>query len=153
MYMFKTFYIGGEYDHVGAKGGAEVHVKAGSLVLDASQLHTLTSRVAYWRKANAIHKWFVENVQDGEDDCDDHEVSKEQMQSLLDTINEVMDDHGLAQDLLPTEDGFFFGGTEYDQYYFEDLAYTKEVLEKAISELENRKDCPFSFWFVYSSSW
>jgi len=23
----------------------------------------------YWRKANAIHRWFVENVQGGQDDC------------------------------------------------------------------------------------
>ena len=25
--------------------------------------------VAYWRKANAIHSWFVENCQDGVDEC------------------------------------------------------------------------------------
>lgn len=27
-------------------------------------------KVGYWRKANAVHKWFVENVQDGVDECD-----------------------------------------------------------------------------------
>ena len=25
--------------------------------------------VGYWRKANAIHGWFVRNVQNGKDDC------------------------------------------------------------------------------------
>ena len=25
--------------------------------------------VMYWRKANYIHNWFVENIQNGSDDC------------------------------------------------------------------------------------
>ena len=29
------------------------------------------NQIASWRKANAIHKWFVDNVQDGVDDCGD----------------------------------------------------------------------------------
>ena len=29
----------------------------------------LLTEAAYWRKANQIHNWFVENIQDGEDDC------------------------------------------------------------------------------------
>ena len=39
--------------------------------------------VAYWRKANQIHKWFVDNVQDGVDDCDYYEVSKDKIEELL----------------------------------------------------------------------
>ena len=26
-------------------------------------------RLAYWRKANQVHAWFVEQVQGGKDDC------------------------------------------------------------------------------------
>ena len=32
---------------------------------------------AYWRKSNQIHKWFVDNVQGGEDNCGDYYVSHE----------------------------------------------------------------------------
>ena len=34
---------------------------------------------AYWRKANQIHNWFVENIQDGMDECKPHYVSREQL--------------------------------------------------------------------------
>lgn len=39
-----------------------------------------------------------------------------------------------ASYLLPTRDGFFFGGTEYDEYYFKDLEDTKDILERAIAD-------------------
>ena len=29
----------------------------------------ITLDVGYWRKANAIHDWFVKNIQDGKDNC------------------------------------------------------------------------------------
>jgi hypothetical protein len=45
---------------------------------------------AYRRKANAIHKRFVDNVQDGEDDCKDYYVSKEKLYKLVETCREVL---------------------------------------------------------------
>jgi hypothetical protein len=39
--------------------------------------------VMYWRKANQIHKWFVDNVQDGVDDCKEYWVSEEKLQELF----------------------------------------------------------------------
>ena len=50
-------------------------------------------RLAYWRKANAIHQWFVNNVQDGTDDCSDYDVSREKLQELVDTCKAVLADH------------------------------------------------------------
>ena len=45
-----------------------------------------------WRKANQIHNWFVENVQDGIDDCSYHnEVTKEILEELLDICQRVLD--------------------------------------------------------------
>jgi hypothetical protein len=38
--------------------------------------------VGYWRKANAIHSWFVANVQDGKDDCGSYYVTREHLQAL-----------------------------------------------------------------------
>lgn len=45
----------------------------------------------YWRKMNAIHKWFVDNVQEGNDDCGDYYVSKEQLTSLRDLCKSIID--------------------------------------------------------------
>ena len=34
---------------------------------------SLEASVGYWRKANHIHRWFVENVQGGEDECQEQD--------------------------------------------------------------------------------
>lgn len=35
---------------------------------------------------------------------------------------------------LPTQEGFFFGSTDYDKYYVDNLDSTIEQLEKVIAE-------------------
>lgn len=127
---------------------------------------------AQWRKANQIHKWFVDNVQGGNDDCGTYEVGVEQLQELLGIVNKVLDstrlvkgkvnngysfDHNLnkvyhvgdglvledastARELLPTQEGFFFGGYDYDEYYWRDLEFTKEQLEKILGMVEQDED-------------
>jgi hypothetical protein len=52
--------------------------------------HRKDEEVGYWRKANQIHAWFVENVQDGKDDCGDYYVEKEQLAQLLDRCRKVL---------------------------------------------------------------
>lgn len=47
--------------------------------------------VGYWRKANQIHGWFVENVQGGIDDCGYYKVSKQNVEELLSLCNQVLD--------------------------------------------------------------
>ena len=101
----------------------------------------------YWRKANAIHKWFVDNVQNGVDDCGSYEVSTEQIKELLDLVVEVLQNRDKASVLLPTQSGFFFGQTEYDQWYFQDLKLTKKILENLLEPKWNR------WYFEYHSSW
>ena len=96
----------------------------------------------YWRKANAIHKWFVD-LSGREDDCSPIYVSGEQIQELVSLCKKVLRNHSKADELLPTQDGFFFGGTDYDEYYFQDLQYTVDKL----------KDVDIDDDFVYQASW
>ena len=107
---------------------------------------SLQMKIGYWRKANAIHQWFVNNCQKGEDDCRDAYVSREQLEELLGVVKEVLADHSKADELLPTQQGFFFGSTEYDEYYFQDLELTKKILKNALS-------MPKEWDFGYQSSW
>ena len=51
---------------------------------DRSNAVVITECAAYWLKANMVHKWFVDNVQDGKDDCGEYHVSKEQILELRD---------------------------------------------------------------------
>lgn len=133
----------------------------------------LSFSVGYWRKANAVHQWFVRNVQNNEDDCEAHYVSNEDLlkllavcKNILSTVDkgepEVEESYGyisesfpdltldteLADSTLPTQSGFFFGGTAYDEYYVEDLERTVDIIEK----LQKSK-----FWdnfnFYYRASW
>lgn len=99
----------------------------------------------YWRKSNAIHKWFVDNVQDGEDDCGDYHVSREKLEELRQLILQVLDTK--ESSLLPPQAGFFFGSTEVDDWYWEDLRRTADQLEQVLT------DYPPSWDFVYHSSW
>jgi hypothetical protein len=108
---------------------------------------TLEVQVAYWRKANQIHKWFVDHVQNGKDDCGDYYVSREQLQLLLDTCKIVLIDREEASQLLPVQEGFFFGSYEYNEYYFSDIQDTIEQLEKVLTEY------PEEWAFKYQSSW
>ena len=97
-----------------------------------------------WRKANAIHGWFVRRCQGGEDNCKEYYVSREQLQELVELCHEALDkpDHEVLE---PTA-GFFFGSYEKDEWYYQDLKNTIEGIERAL-------ELPQSFEFYYQSSW
>lgn len=42
----------------------------------------------------------------------------------------------ICEELLPTQDGFFFGNIDYNQYYLESIKYTKEKLEEIIDNID-----------------
>ena len=123
---------------------------------------TVTKNIAYWRKANQIHNWFVQNIQNGNDDCKRYELDPDDLRQLLETVNKVMEscelvegkdgkvikDSSVARTLLPSCKGFFFGTTDYDEWYYLELEYTKETIEKILAETD------FDNWIVYyGSSW
>jgi hypothetical protein len=88
--------------------------------------------IGYWRKANAIHRWFVQNIQEGEDDCRSYEVSREELSYLRDICTRVLANHELAEELLPTSSGFFFGELEYDDWYFQGIENTLIFIDRAL---------------------
>jgi hypothetical protein len=131
----------------------------------------------YWRKANHIHKWFVENIQDGNDDCGDYDVPREDLKRLLAICREVLSssitkkgkvyagtkiENGkeeilyedgkliknpeVADSLLPTRSGLFFGSPDYDEYYLEDVRKTIKIIERCLK-------LPDEWDFKYHSSW
>src|SRR5690348_5138351 len=61
--------------------------------IDPAKISYVIEQVAYWRKANEIHHWFVQNVQDGIDDCKRYYVSTDKLSQLLGTVREVLADH------------------------------------------------------------
>lgn len=104
-----------------------------------------TVEIGYWRKANAIHKWFVDNCQDGVDNCAIYYVDPSEVEELKILCEEVLKNPKKGPELLPTEDGFFFGVTDYGEFYIEDLEQTIEICNWALNQNFD--------YFEYQSSW
>ena len=120
------------------------------------EVKTITVEAAYWRKVNAVHQWFVDNVQDGEDDCQDYHVEADKLKELNDLCYRILQAKGKARDklateLLPPASGFFFGGAELDEWYYEGLKDTINQLSKALSAFSTESYRDWSF--TYHSSW
>jgi len=128
----------------------------------------------YWRKSNQIHKWFIDNCGEGDDNCREMEVSREQLKELKelcekvlkilseqtrkkvmlkdrfskeDYEHEVYEDTEEIEELLPHQQGFFFGGYEYDEYYKDDLEQTIEIINKCFEKFDD------DWTFSYYASW
>jgi hypothetical protein len=113
------------------------------------KLKGVTYEGMYWRKANAIHAWFVENVQNGVDDCGEYEVETEQLAALMNVCADVIADPERAKELLPPQGGFFFGAAEVDDWYWDDVKRTYEELKQLLLALDSG-----DWWtFTYRSSW
>ena len=112
------------------------------------------NELIYWRKANMIRQWIVDHTDYPQDcDCMYHELSREQIEALLSDCKKVYEaqDDKLSAEILPTSSGYFFGGTEYDEYYYENIRYTIEKLEELLEDwdeitCDNWKVCYYEWW-------
>jgi hypothetical protein len=146
MYLEKRTYVR-QWEHQTPEEQYNVEVTKGGepVKIDPKRVTYVIEEVGYWRKQNQIHQWFVENVQNGEDNCAEYCVSKSQLEDLLEICKKILNDNSLAEELLPTASGFFFGGTEYDEWYFDGIENTIEILEGVLSDTTAD--------YYYSSSW
>ena len=148
MYLYAGKYVGNwdhdkpeekmEYKNVLQAIGSKEFTCAGSPHLNVKIC------VAYWRKANQIHSWFVQNIQNKVDNCASYYVRPERLQELIDLCKKVLETKDSS--LLEPAGGFFFGSTDIDDYYWEDLENTIKQLEKVLSEFKG-------FEFYYHASW
>ena len=117
-------------------------------------------QVGYWRKANHIHNWFMQNCAERDDwdnpidDCRPIRITVNALEKLLDTCKKVLANHSLASSLLPTQDGFFFGSTEYDEYYFGNIEKTIKIIEPVLKFAKHKLEIEDYDWEVYyQASW
>jgi len=133
--------------------------------------------VGYWQKANAIHKWFVDNAQDGKDDCDEYEVSREDLAKLRDVCALVLEKPDLTDGVVMVgkeiRDGKVSPVTEMGKvladttvasqvlptrggFFFGTTAYTDEYLQDArdtIAIIGAALAMPECWFFKYRASW
>lgn len=103
MYLIRRKYIGGNYEHNKVKGEINIESNGIKIPVDLNKITYIEEDVGYWRKANEVHKWFVDNVQNGIDDCGSYEVSTKKLQVLLDICKKI-------KDTVILEDGKIYNG-------------------------------------------
>ena len=153
MYLKKKTWVGNQYK------SPEEQIKIDIPKVQQSRVSEVVETVGYWRKANAIHAWIVKNVQKGEDDGKEYYIEKAHLEALLETVEKVLAtetdgqiDDVVAEELLPTQGGFFFGSTEYDSGYVDDLKLTKKIVEEVLKEY-NQQLAEDICELYYRASW
>jgi len=150
MYLKVSYYLS-DWSHDKESDNSRMYrdlvSKLGAPTTDRAPSLTVNVNCVYWRRANAIHKWFVDTLANGVDECQPIYVTKENLHTLVSLCEQVLADPTRAEELLPTTSGFFFGGTAYDEWYMEDIKHTKESLDRVISETNDTVD------FEYVASW
>lgn len=108
--------------------------------------------VGYWRKANAIFA-LIENTcePEGIENCEHIYISVDEIKVMLDICKQVKEHPNTAHKKLPTQSGFFFGSTEYDEYYFEMVDYTIELFEKILTFMS--KDNNDDYYDIIFYAW
>ena len=124
----------------------------------------------YWRKANQIHNWFVQNYQNGVDDCGRYVITVNDLMKLKELCEKILtmtekrkemrypsfsatekvevdipyltlEGVEYAIEHLPSRSGFFFGSTQYDNGYVWDLEDTVERINNTLDTL----NCEYGF--------
>lgn len=108
-------------------------------------------QVGYWRKANHIHSWFVNQCQNGVDECQITYVPREKLSELRETCLRVLASRSVkvAEELLAPQEGLFFGDVslgESDEWYWQDLEDTVKILDRVLA-------LPKGWAIYYQSSW
>ena len=149
MYLTKKHYVKNwdweenperKYDVDVKRGGKTIpHIKK-------ERISYIEEEVMYWRKANQIHAWFVENVQDGVDECQEVYVSHDKLKELLTLCRQALF-HKDPKELMP-QGGFFFGGTDIDEWYWADIKDTIKQIAPLVEKDEYK-----GLSYYYQSSW
>lgn len=108
-------------------------------------------QIGYFRKFNALHSYIVKTFANGIDICQDVFLFKEDVKKIkkvLDDILETANTTEKAKELLPTQSGFFFGGTNYDEYYFNEAKVAADLMQNLLDNFDF-----VNYQLVYKASW
>jgi hypothetical protein len=183
MYLYKKTYVK-NWEHNGAESQHNITVKLGGEVrkdIKPERIAYITEEVAYWRKFNALHGWFVEQCGGGVDECQEIYVENGKMEKLLGVLKQVsellnnskpvvkvlqdwngrdfevttFDCENEVKELFSPTEGCFFGSTEVDKYFKQDVEDTIETIDGLLKETENEDAVKglYSGDFYYRASW
>ena len=165
MYLYGERYISGTYGDDVTKQAAALTATLDAMGLlhddDVSKDHingfSAKVTLGYWRKAWPIHRWLVENVQNGNDDCGEYRVQDDVLRELLSNCIAVLsarEDPEIAHDTawayIPPSDNYeseILQNQEEEEYYYYHIQRTATILTHLLTSKFEDYD------FYYSSSW
>lgn len=107
-------------------------------------------QIGYFRKFNALHSYIVKTFANGVDNCQDIILYKEDVEKIKKVLDDVLEANTeeKAKELLPTQSGFYFGGTDYDEFYFEDVKDAADLMQSFLDNFDFE-----NYQLVYRASW
>lgn len=107
------------------------------------------SEIGYFRKVNFLVKFFKKKGFDVPNQIP-LVIKREDAEELLSKCEEVLKDHSKGPELLPTMSGFFFGSTDYDDYYYDDVEAVRDyVKDELLPEFDTLKEGEY----IYFETW
>lgn len=102
---------------------------------------------AYFLKANFIYAYFEHLIDSNTECCI---VNRDEIESLFDACSLVLEKENntqFASEVLPTRAGFFFGGTDYDEWYYKKVRDCYEQMKIILDKWDNRD--AIVIWFSW----
>jgi len=104
--------------------------------------------LGYWRKANSIHAYFTRDLEDGEDNMRNVHVNKKDLMDLKERCIKVLaGGPEVAKELLPTAAGFFWGDTDYGEWYLRDIQDTLEIVSEVLDDWKPNDRVVYFAWY------
>jgi hypothetical protein len=160
-YLYKKTYVQ-NWEHDSPEKRYSVDVKQGGFnsKIKPERISYIIEQVGYWRKFNALHGYIVDTFASGEDNCQQIYLDNYSLIQILDTLKQAKDildsdasdeeKSDKLSDVFPTAEGFFFGSTDYEDYYAECVDNAILLLSDLIDECD---DDNYSYSFYYQASW
>ena len=88
-------------------------------------IENINVRLGYWRKHPDLHGYIVNTFAEGEDNCQEIELTLENLNDILEAVKKPKKN-------LPHTEGFFFGESAHDQ---DQIDEDVKIIERAIGFL------------------
>ena len=108
-------------------------------------------QIGYFRKFNALHGYIVKTFANGIDNCQAILLHKEDVEQIKKVLDDVLNAHQQvekAKEILPTQSGFFFGETDYDEFYFNEAKVAADLMQSFLDNFDFE-----NYQLVYQASW
>ena len=153
MYLSRKTYVQ-NWEHTKPEDRISIELSGNTKGIDPDKISYIIESVGYWRKANAIHGWIVDQCAGGEDRCQEIYMPKSKLEELYQLCCSILGEESeealvnAALEKLPPTEGFFFGTNKIGEWYKEDLRDTIITLREVLAETNFTES-----EIIYQASW